>query len=875
MYQPESLFDVLRADGIVVVPTMLGYAALAITPNAVAKLYKLKKRPKTKKTGVLATPEIFSTLTTSSFNKAVAQFPYPVGFIDYVNPALTSIQALSTHNLQDQKLAFFFNLDSKLSRIAEYAWTRGVLVTVTSANRSGAGNCFRQADIHDTFLSEADCVIVEDNLSLVRERGEIDAVTSTIIDLTTGTVARQGLFASRIAALAQRRHLISAPQVAKRRQRDPKQMRSCIFVQAYRAATYKLLPTISTADCVVLDLEDGCPDLQKPVARHLIAAYCQSPSTTSPLVVVRLNGLSTARALEADLAITYNQNIHGFALPMLETAADVLQYEAYVAKLERKLRLPPNTFCFLPIIETPAALANAVEIANASARNVALLLGHADLFAALGAVRSTENLHAVRLQYLSAARQANVVAFDTPYEDVKDLSGLRRDTQAGKDIGLDGKVALTFDQLNVINRIYQLPHAERKRYEYLLSHYTGGCQIIDGTFVAPPIVKQMRRALATSRHSMNTQSTATLRGKSLSYGLDHDNAHVGQTVHGITDVTVDAAWLMNWQSLVQTSNPLETSAHFCTALGLEGRLLPFHLLVNLALCLQVEPFSESSLFHLGISDVVYEHAAYVGDTLHSVMHIDEIVASSSKDYSILKTRVALVNQNGLRVVSMRRNSLFPYLGEKPNAATDTPAIFEGAIHPQLRETLLEKTDNIPARLRLRRPQLQKHDFLLHGIARPLGLSNSVAFSTLYKNTHPVHINNARYGLDGLVVCGGFIIPIMHANASQDLGFALDLEIVDTMHINRVHHEDAIGAMTVVLSVEQVSATVECLTLRTFGVKNIDPQTQLAESDIPLDLLLSPRIKPKEINLLCNTYCPELSESICARMTWKMWRPVWT
>ena len=126
-------------------------------------------------------------------------------------------------------------------------------------------------------------------------------------------------------------------------------------------------------------------------------------------------------------------------------------------------------------------------------------------------------------------------------------------------------------------------------------------------------------------------------------------------------------------------------------------------------------------------------------------------------------------------------------------------------------------------------------------------------------------------MEGLVVCGGFIIPIIQGIASRDIRFAMDQEIIDTMHINKIHHEDCIGAMSYIVNVERLLDGVECLTIRTFGLKNLDAQEHLGQVNIPLELLKSPEIKPREIELLCKTYAPELSNRICARMTWKLWR----
>lgn len=483
------------------------------------------------------------------------------------------------------------------------------------------------------------------------------------------------------------------------------------------------------------------------------------------------------------------------------------------------------------------------------------------------------------MTYLMAARSAQLPAFDTPYENVNDLEALARDAMQGKALGLDGKVALNFEQIEIINNIFNLTASEYEEYQRYLDKYEGGCHIVDGKFLAPPVIKTLKEKVKNRVYQPKRYGVSTTIGRTKAYGLDYRNAYVGQIVKASCSTTVDESWITSWQALVQTGNPLETDHHFCRSLGLEGRLVPFQLLVNLGLCLMVESFSESSIFHLGISNAVYRKAVYVGDTLRSFLLIDGIVPSSKKKYTIFKTRMALVNQKDEVVVRMNRNSLFPYFSPADNdEAKDRPqnlaaVFFDETASTGFREKLLAGSTRIAAMLTDQHETFQPEELILHSLARPMGLSNSIAYSTLYKNTHPLHINNARYGMEGLVVCGGFIIPIIHGAASRDIRFALDHEIIDTMHINKIHHEDAIGAMTYVIAAERISDQIECLTLRTFGLKNLDPERDLSAVPIPNEILQSPRIKPQDIEKLCKAFCPQLQGRICARMTWRLWRVV--
>jgi citrate lyase subunit beta/citryl-CoA lyase len=874
----KGVFEVLLNHGIAVLPSKLGYGILALSDQGIEKMYQLKNRPAAKPSGVLATPKIFSELTASKFKRDVLRLQHPVGLIecpDFDHPMIESLPHIAKQN---GTIAFFMNMDKFMTQLCEYAWQRGRLITISSANKAGTGNCLRFADLHQDFKLAADYIREEDDLSLYHQRGKIDNITSTIIDLPRRKVFREGVYAARIKAFGVEKYMITdhLPTVEPTFDKTAN-FRSCIFLQAFKESTYERMANIRDTDWLALDFEDGCPADMKPRARQLVEQHAHRATFDHQFIVVRLNELDKQEELALDLQVKYTSKVRAFALPMLRSAADVDAYDKLITQLEKRLGLPSPTFQFFPIIETPEALNNAEAIAKASPRNIAMFLGHADLFGELHSQRNMLNLHTVRMLYLSAARAGGLYAFDTPFEDVKNIPGLEKDAYDSMQMGLDGKVALNFEQLEKINTIFGLSSEKKIKYEHILRQYKGGCQIIDGEFVAPPIIKKIKTTLKKRVYKPMRTKVSSTRGKALSYGLDFRNAFPGQIITSPYEATIDESWITSWQAMVQTGNPLETSLHFCESAGLKGRLAPFQMLVNLGLCLVVETFSESSLFHLGISNVVYERPVYSGDTLRSAMIIDDIVPSSNQKYTIFKTRMVLINQNNQRVISMNRNSLFPYI-DPVNIPTSRVqykhryySLFEQETYPFLRHSLFKVFQTLDNPILEQQPELATGDLILHSLTRPMGLSNSIAYSTLYKNTHPLHINSARYGMEGLVVCGGFIIPMIHGAASRDIRFALDHEIVDTMHINKIHHEDAIGAMSYILDVKEVKEDIECITIRTFGLKNLDAERDLINSEIPDDLLASPKIKPREIELLCKTYCPELHHKICARMTWRMWR----
>ncbi|MFT4722476.1 MAG: citrate lyase subunit beta/citryl-CoA lyase [Flavobacteriales bacterium] len=870
------VYETLINNGVAIVPSKLGYGIMAITRKGVDKLYKLKNRPMNKPTGILATPLIFKELTDSKYSNDVQKVGYPIGFIEKPIANHSVLDKLPNYVDQNGTISFFMNMDSFMTKLARYAWERGDLVVISSCNKSGEGNVLNFDDLHLDFKESADFYFQKDDLSILGERSALDAITSTMINLTTNKITRLGLYAERTRAIAWENNLINeVNEILKKSASKNTQFASCMYMLAFKESTYDRIKHSQEIDWLVLDLEDGCPAEEKQNARELIEKHAKLDTFSNHQVAVRLNELSNINDLRKDLAISYTRNIKGFALPMLNCAEDVKEYDRMITEIEEWLNIPKHSFKFFPIIETVEGLNNAVSIAKASSRNVAMFLGHADLFSQTFTERTIENLHGVRSTYLWAAKEARIAAFDTPYENVKDLTGLEKDAKAAKSLGLDGKVALSFDQVNTINRIFRIPRTRKEQIKTVLSKYKGGCEIIDGQFIAPPIVKKLKQELLKGVYKPVKAKPYSVRGKIISYGLDYKNAYPGLVVPSPYETTVDESWITGWQGMVQTGNPLETSLEFCLELGLEKRLIPFECLINLGLCLAVESFSESSLFHLGISNVIYEKPAYVGDTIRSVMILDEISPASSKKYAVFKTRMVLLNQRNERVVSMNRNSLFPYIKHEdiPAYKIDKSSPFLKYFAGEktyLRDVILEKARRSSLAILDDVSPFKKGDLILHSITRPMGLSNSLLYSTLYKNTHPLHINSARYGMDGLVVCGGFVIPLIHASASRDIRFALDHEIVDTMHINKIHHEDSVGAMSYILD-SVIEDGIECLTIRTFGLKNVDAEKELFKLDIPIELLASPKIKPSEIELLCKVYCPELQQKICARLTWKMWR----
>ncbi|MEM6722482.1 MAG: aldolase/citrate lyase family protein [Bacteroidota bacterium] len=700
------------------------------------------------------------------------------------------------------------------------------------------------------------------------------------------------MFVESVTETAAKLGMIDREDIIRARPENPldSPFRSCIFMKSYDEKSFEKINRTDHADWIALDLEDGCPHHKKQETRHLIEKHLAGHTLKRRRLLVRLNGLDEINEVRKDLEIAFTKQVIGFALPMLRTVKDLERFEELISDMEEQLDFKVGTFKFFPIIETPEALANVLQIAQGSSRNIALLIGHADLSSATQAERSAESLRLFRQLTLNAARAAGIKIFDTPYENVRDYDGLEKDALESRHLGFDGKVALSLDQIDPINRIFGISRQKAEDYQSAVENYNGQIAIQGGRFIAPPVVKRMQNELKRKVYEPSIKPNVGVKGKKMKYGLDYRAAYPGQIIPSPYEISVDASWVSSWQHLVPTFNPLEISRPYSEKLGLRDQLLPYQMLVNLGLCMAVESYSESCAYHLGVHDVIYERAAYPNDTLRSIVRIDNIKNLKSGKYSLIETRLIMLNQHDERVLIMKRNSLFPAIEGLENKTFPTPAAspyqskFDIPVFDELRSGILKQAVNLKSDMLHYQNELDSGDLLLHGLVRPVGLSGSVMYSTLCKNTHPLHINHVRYGMDNLVVSGGFVLPIVLGAAQRDLKHSLHEQLIDTMHINPFKHEDGIGAISYILEKKELGAGFEELTIRTFGIKNIDIENDLEDVSIPLDLLLDPTemingkevtkpVKPRDIERICKAYCPVLFHKICLRVTWKMWRKI--
>ena len=356
------------------------------------------------------------------------------------------------------------------------------------------------------------------------------------------------------------------------------------------------------------------------------------------------------------------------------------------------------------------------------------------------------------------------------------------------------------------------------------------------------------------------------------YGLDLKTAAPGQILESPHEVTIDEAWRMQWQSVFPTSSRLTTSSEYATRCGFDSIPLPQAMLLNMTLCFSVEPFSQSCRLHLGLENARQEMPVYCGDTLRNFTRIDGMANTSRGDASVIHSTHILVNQRDERVFTLQKRSYYDPLPQ-PAGANPNPVSAEHSSYFNRPATSLidhfSQVESFPA---IQTNRLEPESLILHPMVRPLGWSENLALSTIYRNTHPVHWDSNHYGRDGIVVCGGFVQSLVFSAADRELRQILDDTLIHSSHINTVTPEDGIGAISAILEVEEISDRLERVTIKTLGLKNIDVAVELAGVDIPDALLGLEQLKPSEIEVICNEKFPVLAGRIAMQATRSLLRP---
>jgi (S)-citramalyl-CoA lyase len=131
----------------------------------------------------------------------------------------------------------------------------------------------------------------------------------------------------------------------------------------------------------------------------------------------------------------------------------------------------------------------------------------------LWAETAWEPLLWVRSRIIQAAAVTEVPVFDSPYFDIADVNGLKRETEASAHLGFRGKCAIHPAQIATINEVLTPTEEEVAKARQVLVVNRQGVGTVDGKMVDEAIARKARlileRAGIVADDQVSLSSTGT------------------------------------------------------------------------------------------------------------------------------------------------------------------------------------------------------------------------------------------------------------------------------------------------------------------------------------------------------------------------------
>lgn len=260
----------------------------------------------------------------------------------------------------------------------------------------------------------------------------------------------------------------------------------------------------SSADIVILDLEDAVAPPGKDKAREIACAALASPRARP--IAVRINAADTPWYLK-DVAAIGVLAPEVIVLPKSSGSTDVLRLADQLSVLESLSGMPVGKTGILPLVtENAASLAN-LDYRTARSRLMALGFAGEDLAADLGikgrdATGMNPLLTHARLAVALAAATAGVPAIDTPFPDPSDPDGLKDETYEAARLGFSGKMCIHPGQIDAVHSAFCPSQTSLDWAQAVVAAFAAtpgeGVTVLDGKMIDVAHLRLARRWLQQS-----------------------------------------------------------------------------------------------------------------------------------------------------------------------------------------------------------------------------------------------------------------------------------------------------------------------------------------------------------------------------------------
>jgi (S)-citramalyl-CoA lyase len=277
-------------------------------------------------------------------------------------------------------------------------------------------------------------------------------------------------------------------------------LKSWLFTPATKADRFGRAAEVH-ADALIIDLEDAVALSDKQKARTAAFQYLEQPAGSRLPSALRINAPVTRTGiedlhslLESSAALDY------IILPKCDSPAFISMVRVLLDQAAKKTEI-------IALIESAKGVEALPDIVKSDVKPAGLLFGAADMAADLGAKTTWETLFFVRSRILQVAASAGVVVVDSPFFDIADLEGLKRETKAAEDLGFHGKAAIHPEQISIINEVFTPSAEEVARARQILTVNQQGVGSVDHQMVDEAVARKAR--LVLERAGISTADLVT------------------------------------------------------------------------------------------------------------------------------------------------------------------------------------------------------------------------------------------------------------------------------------------------------------------------------------------------------------------------------
>ncbi len=261
------------------------------------------------------------------------------------------------------------------------------------------------------------------------------------------------------------------------------------------------------ADALILDLEDSILPSEKDTARTSCTAAIGMLKDGPSDIIVRVNG--DIRTLVHDLEAVVQPGLQAVMIPKCDYPGRCDVVDELLTQLELETHMEMGSIGIIPLLESPQALFNAEKIAQASHRNIGIILGSEDFATVCDIAPDPETLLVARQLIVFAARAASISPFglmDTVahYSDTEYILSI---AEKAKRFGFTGATCVHPAAVPILNQAFtpsseELEHAKQVIAAIEQAEKVGdGVAILNGKIIDAPIKARALKVLARTYKS--------------------------------------------------------------------------------------------------------------------------------------------------------------------------------------------------------------------------------------------------------------------------------------------------------------------------------------------------------------------------------------